>query len=61
MVNDKAEACFSMLAVARHQGARTWSRAAMSLARFWRDQGKRERLVIFSPGLRLVYRGTPPI
>ena len=41
---DQAEACFlDALAVARHQRARTWElRAAMSLARLWRDQGKRE-------------------
>ena len=41
---DKAEACFfDALAAARHQGARTWElRAAMSMARLWRDQGKRE-------------------
>jgi predicted ATPase len=39
-----AEACFRRaLAVARHQQAKSWElRAAMSLARLWRDQGKRE-------------------
>jgi predicted ATPase len=38
----KAEACFERaLAVARHQQAKSWElRAAMSLARLWRDQGK---------------------
>jgi predicted ATPase len=40
----QAEACFHhALAVARKQNARTWElRAAASLARFWRDQGKRD-------------------
>jgi predicted ATPase len=39
----EAEACYQQaLAVARHQGARLWElRAATSLARLWRDQGKR--------------------
>jgi predicted ATPase len=38
----KAEACFRRaLAVARQQQAKSWElRAAMSLARLWRDQGK---------------------
>ena len=38
----KAEACFAnALAVARQQQAKSWElRAAMSLARLWRDQGK---------------------
>ena len=38
----KAETCFHRaLAVARQQQARSWElRAAMSLARLWRDQGK---------------------
>ena len=38
----KAEAYFSCaLAVARRQQAKSWElRAAMSLARLWRDQGK---------------------
>ena len=46
---DKAETCFlDALAAARHQGARTWElRAAISLARLWRDQGKRTRLASF--------------
>jgi predicted ATPase len=40
----KAEACFERaLAVARQQQAKSWElRAAMSMARLWRDQGKRE-------------------
>jgi predicted ATPase len=38
----KAEAYFNhALSVARHQQAKSWElRAAMSLARLWRDQGK---------------------
>jgi predicted ATPase len=38
----EAEACFSRaIAVAREQGARLWElRAATSLARLWRDQGR---------------------
>ena len=38
----KAEACFKhALVVARQQQAKSWElRAAMSLARLWRDQGK---------------------
>ena len=38
----KAEACFERaLAVARAQQAKSWElRAAMSMARLWRDQGK---------------------
>jgi predicted ATPase len=41
----KAEAYFERaLAVARKQQAKSWElRAAMSMARFWRDQGKREQ------------------
>ena len=40
----KAEACFERaLAVARAQQAKSWElRAAMSLARLWCDQGKRD-------------------
>ena len=40
----KAEAYFDRaLAVARHQQAKSWElRAAMSMARLWRDQGKRD-------------------
>ena len=39
----EAEACYHQaLAVARDQGARLWElRAATSLARLWRDQGRR--------------------
>jgi predicted ATPase len=41
----KAEAYFERaLAVARQQQAKSWElRAAMSMARLWRDQGKRQR------------------
>jgi predicted ATPase len=41
----KAEAYFERaLAVARQQQAKSWElRAAMSMARFWRDQGKRQQ------------------
>ena len=40
----KAEACFEQaLAVARQQQAKSWElRAAMSMARLWREQGKRD-------------------
>ena len=40
----KAEACFERaLAIARSQQTRSWElRAAMSLARLWRDRGKRD-------------------
>jgi predicted ATPase len=40
----KAEICFKRaLAVARQQQAKSWElRAAMSMARLWRDQGKRD-------------------
>ena len=40
----KAEAYFQRaLAVAREQQAKSWElRAAMSMARLWRDQGKRD-------------------
>jgi predicted ATPase len=40
----KAEAYFNRaLAVARQQRAKSWElRAAMSMARLWRDQGKRD-------------------
>jgi class 3 adenylate cyclase/predicted ATPase len=40
----EAEACFERaLAVAREQQAKSWElRAAMSMARLWRDQGKRD-------------------
>jgi len=41
----KAEAYFERaLAVAHQQQAKSWElRAAMSMARLWRDQGKREQ------------------
>ena len=41
----KAEAYFNRaLAVAREQQAKSWElRAAMSMARLWRDQGKRQQ------------------
>ncbi len=41
----KAEACFERaLAVARKQQAKSWElRAAMSMARIWRDQGRRQQ------------------
>jgi predicted ATPase len=41
----KAEACFErVLAFARQQQAKSWPlRAAMSMARLWRDQGKRNQ------------------
>jgi predicted ATPase len=40
----KAEVCFERaLAVAREQRAKSWElRAAMSMARLWRAQGKRD-------------------
>ena len=43
-VEVEAEACFlKALEVARHQQARSWElRAAISLARLWRQQGKRQ-------------------
>jgi predicted ATPase len=45
-----AEASFrEAIAVARRQNAKLWElRAAMSMARLWRDQGKRIRPAIFS-------------
>jgi hypothetical protein len=41
----KAEACFDhALAIAREQQAKSWElRAAMSMARLWSDQGKRQQ------------------
>jgi predicted ATPase len=43
-VSQEAEPCFQRaLAVAREQEAKLWElRAAMSMARLWRDQGKRD-------------------
>jgi predicted ATPase len=48
----KAEGYFErVLAVARHQQAKSWElRASMSLARLWRDQGKvREARELLAP------------
>jgi predicted ATPase len=44
---EQAEASFQRaLDIARHQQAKSWElRAAMSLARLWRDQGKRAQAV----------------
>ena len=46
----KAEGYFERaLAVAREQQAKSWElRAAMSMARLWRDQGKRDEAREFS-------------
>jgi predicted ATPase len=55
----KAEAYFERaLAVARAHQAKSWElRAAMSMARLWRDQGKRdEARNLLRSGLRLVHR-----
>ena len=54
----KAEGYFERaLAVARQQQAKSWElRAAMSLARLWRDQGKKQRSARPArSGLRLVH------
>ena len=56
----EAEACFRhAIAVAREQGARMLElRVATSLARLWRDQGRRaEARDVLAPRLRLVHRG----
>ena len=56
----KAEAYFDRaLAVTRQQQAKSWElRVAMSMARLWRDQGRRRmRLRAGRSGLRLVHRG----
>jgi hypothetical protein len=46
------------VAVARRQQARSLElRAAASLARLWRDQGKRQQAHDLLVGLRLVHRG----
>jgi hypothetical protein len=52
----KAEAYFERaIAVARSQQAKSWElRAAMSMARLWRDQAKRDEAS--RTGLRLVHR-----
>jgi predicted ATPase len=54
----KAETYFERaLTVARQQQAKSWElRAAISLARLWRDQGKVHQARIASSGLRLVHR-----
>jgi class 3 adenylate cyclase/predicted ATPase len=55
----KAEACFERaLAVAHQQQAKSWElRAAMSLARLWRDQGKvQQARELLAPVLWMVYR-----
>jgi predicted ATPase len=49
----KAEAYFERaLAVAREQQAKSWElRSAMSIARLWRDQGKRNtKALLLQPG-----------
>ena len=45
--------------VARKQQAKSWElRAAMSIARLWRDQGKgQEARELLGSGLRVVHRG----
>ena len=56
----KAEAYFERaLAVARQQQAKSWElRAAMSLARLWRDQGKPQQArELLGSGLRVVHGG----
>ena len=55
----KAEAYFERaLTIARGQKAKSWElRAAMSMARLWRDQGKRQQARdLLAPVLRLVHR-----
>jgi muconolactone delta-isomerase len=49
---EKAKNCFKRaLAVARQQQAKSWKlRAATSMARLWRDQGKRKEVATFSLG-----------
>jgi len=45
------------LTVARQQKAKSWElRAAMSMARLWRDQGSRSKLAILSPRSTGVHR-----
>jgi hypothetical protein len=56
---DKAQEYYELaLAVARQQQAKSWElRAAMSVARLWRDQGKREGgSRVSRSGLRMVQR-----
>jgi predicted ATPase len=56
--NGAAEASFrKAISVAQHQSAKTWElRAAMSMARLWRDQGKRIEARDPHSSLRLVRR-----
>ena len=58
---EKAEAYFDRaLAVARHQQAKSWElRAAMSMARLWRDQGKRDEAQA-ARSIDSILRGTNP-
>ena len=55
----KAETYFDRaLAVARQQQAKSWElRAAMSLARLWRDQGKVQQARTACSGVRVVHGG----
>ena len=56
----KAEAYFARaLAIARKQQAKSWElRAAMSMARLWRDKGKRQQAHdLLVPDPWLVHRG----
>ena len=58
--NDAAEGLYiRALEIARRQNAKSWElRAATSLAKFYREQGKRIAAVDFlAPNLRLVHRG----
>ena len=57
---DEAETYFQQaLAIARRQQAKSLElRAAMSLARLWQQQGKRQEAHdLLAPSLRLVHRG----
>jgi class 3 adenylate cyclase/tetratricopeptide (TPR) repeat protein len=58
----KAEAYFERaLAVARQQQAKSWElRAAMSMARLWRDQGKREEILCRRGGGTVSVLTPPP-
>ena len=55
----QAEACFHQaLTIARRQQANSWElRAAMSLARLWRQQGRTRPARVTGPALPLVHRG----
>ena len=53
-----AERCyFQAIDIARQQSAKSWElRAAISLARLWRDQGKRDQARdLLAPDLQLVH------